>query len=57
MNILVIEDEKSLAKGEMSTFLKNEGYICDVAYTGKEASEKDFLLICLRLPFIGSGIT
>ena len=55
MNILVIEDEKSLAK-EMSTFLKNEGYICDVAYTGKEASEKifvnqyDFLLLDLGLP-------
>ncbi|MGP8216842.1 MAG: response regulator transcription factor [Bacteroidia bacterium] len=55
MNILIVEDEKSLAK-EMQTFLKNEGYICDVAYTGKEASEKiyvnpyDFLLLDLGLP-------
>jgi DNA-binding response OmpR family regulator len=40
----------------MQTFLKNEGYICDIAYTGKEASEKiyvnpyDFLLLDLGLP-------
>lgn len=55
MNILIVEDEKSLAK-EMQTFLKKEGYICDVAHTGKEASEKiyvnpyDFLLLDLGLP-------
>jgi DNA-binding response OmpR family regulator len=55
MNVLVVEDEKSLA-AEMHTFLKNEGYICDVAYTGKEASERifvnpyDFLLLDLGLP-------
>ncbi|HSY76260.1 MAG TPA: response regulator transcription factor [Bacteroidia bacterium] len=55
MNILIVEDEKSLAK-EMQTFLKNEGYVCDIAYTGKEASEKiyvnpyDFLLLDLGLP-------
>jgi DNA-binding response OmpR family regulator len=55
MNILVVEDEKSLAK-EMHTFLKNEGYICDVVNSGKEASEKifvnpyDFILLDLGLP-------
>jgi DNA-binding response OmpR family regulator len=55
MNILIVEDEKSLAK-EMATFLKSEGYICEVANTGKEASEKifvnpyDFLLLDLGLP-------
>lgn len=55
MNVLIVEDEKSLAK-EMSTFLKNEGYVCEVANTGKEASEKifvnpyDFLLLDLGLP-------
>ncbi|HTB06701.1 MAG TPA: response regulator transcription factor [Bacteroidia bacterium] len=55
MNILIVEDEKSLAK-EMQTFLKKEGYICDTATTGKEASEKifvnpyDFLLLDLGLP-------
>lgn len=55
MNVLIVEDEKSLAK-EMQTFLKNEGFVCDIAYTGKEASEKiyvnpyDFLLLDLGLP-------
>ena len=55
MNILIVEDEKSLAK-EMATFLKNEGFVCEVAHTGKEASEKifvnpyDFLLLDLGLP-------
>ncbi len=55
MNILIVEDEKSLAK-EVQTFLKNEGFVCDIAYTGKEASEKiyvnayDFLLLDLGLP-------
>jgi DNA-binding response OmpR family regulator len=55
MNILIVEDEKSLAK-EMQTFLKKEGYVCDTATTGKEASEKiyvnpyDFLLLDLGLP-------
>ena len=55
MNVLIVEDEKSLAK-EMQTFLKNEGYVCDVVNAGKEASEKifvnpyDFLLLDLGLP-------
>ncbi len=55
MNVLIVEDEKSLAK-EMATFLKDEGYVCDVAHTGKEASEKvfvnpyDFMLLDLGLP-------
>lgn len=55
MNILIVEDEKSLAN-EMQTFLKKEGYVCDVAHTGKDASEKiyvnpyDFLLLDLGLP-------
>jgi DNA-binding response OmpR family regulator len=55
MNILIVEDEKSLAK-EVQTFLKNEGFTCDIAHTGKEASEKiyvnqyDFLLLDLGLP-------
>lgn len=50
MNVLIVEDEKSLTK-EVQAFLKKEGYVCDVAYTGKEASEKiyvnpyDFLLL------------
>jgi DNA-binding response OmpR family regulator len=55
MNVLIVEDEKSLTK-EVQAFLKKEGYVCDVAYTGKEASEKiyvnpyDFLLLDLGLP-------
>lgn len=55
MNVLIVEDEKSLAK-EMYTFLKNEGYVCEVTHTGQEASEKifvnpyDFLLLDLGLP-------
>lgn len=55
MNVLIVEDEKSLAK-EMHTFLKNEGYTCEVVNTGKDASEKifvnpyDFLLLDLGLP-------
>jgi len=55
MNILIVEDEKSLAK-EVQTFLKNEGFTCDIAHTGKDASEKiyvnqyDFLLLDLGLP-------
>ena len=55
MNVLIVEDEKSLAK-EMATFLKTEGYTCEVVNTGKEASEKifvnpyDFLLLDLGLP-------
>jgi len=55
MNVLIVEDEKALAK-ELDVFLKKEGYLCDLAYTGKEASEKiyvnnyDFILLDLGLP-------
>lgn len=55
MNVLIVEDEKSLAD-EMSAFLKKEGYICELAYSGIEASEKifvnpyDFILLDLGLP-------
>jgi len=55
MNILIIEDEKSLAK-EIALYLKSENFIIDIAYTGKEASEKiavnlyDFVLLDLGLP-------
>lgn len=55
MNVLIVEDEKSLCM-EIVSFLKNEGYVCDVSNTGKEASEKifvnpyDFLLLDLTLP-------
>lgn len=55
MNVLIIEDEKSLAT-EIADFLKREHFLCDQALTGTEASEKiavnlyDFILLDLGLP-------
>lgn len=55
MNVLIVEDEKSLAK-EIAEFLKSENILCDIAFTGAEASEKiavnlyDFVLLDLGLP-------
>ena len=55
MNVLIVEDEKSLAK-EIASFLKSENFLCDLAYTGRDASEKiavnlyDFILLDLGLP-------
>jgi DNA-binding response OmpR family regulator len=55
MNVLIVEDEKSLAT-EIASFLKKECFLCDLAFTGMEASEKiainlyDFVLLDLGLP-------
>jgi DNA-binding response OmpR family regulator len=55
MNLLIVEDEKSLSD-EIASFMKKENFICDIAYTGSEASEKiavnlyDFILLDLGLP-------
>lgn len=55
MNILIVEDEISLAK-EIASFLRSENFLCDLSYTGKDASEKiavnlyDFVLLDLGLP-------
>lgn len=55
MNILIVEDEKSLSR-EMENFLTREGYKCHVAHNGRDASEKifvnkyDFVLLDLGLP-------
>ncbi len=55
MNVLIVEDERSLAK-EIASFLESENFLCDLAYTGREASEKiavnlyDFILLDLGLP-------
>ena len=55
MNLLIVEDEKGLAE-EMASFLKSENFLCDLAFTGIEASEKiavnlyDFVLLDLGLP-------
>ena len=57
MNLLIVEDEKSLA-AEIASFLSGEGLLCEMAYTGMEASEKiainlyDFILLDLGLPDI-----
>jgi len=55
MNLLIVEDEKSLAN-EIAAYMKRENFICDLAFTGKDASEKiavnlyDFVLLDLGLP-------
>ena len=55
MNVLIVEDEKSLAN-EIALFLKKENILCDMSYNGAEASEKiavnlyDFVLLDLGLP-------
>jgi DNA-binding response OmpR family regulator len=55
MNLLIVEDEKSLAN-EIASFLKSENFLCDIAFTGNSASEKiavnlyDFVLLDLGLP-------
>jgi len=55
MNVLIVEDEKSLAT-EIAEFLKPENFLCDLAFTGTDASEKiavnlyDFVLLDLGLP-------
>lgn len=55
MRILIVEDEKSLAS-EIKEFLAKEGYNCDLAYTGAQASEMiainpyDFILLDIGLP-------
>lgn len=55
MNILIVEDEKSLSN-EIVSFLRTEGYLCEQSFNGKDASEKiavnlyDFILLDLGLP-------
>jgi DNA-binding response OmpR family regulator len=55
MNVLIVEDERSLAR-EIASFLKSENFLCELAFTGNEASEKiavnlyDFVLLDLGLP-------
>lgn len=55
MNLLIVEDEKKLAK-EIESYFTNEQYLCEVCHTGMEASEKisvnlyDFVLLDLGLP-------
>src|SRR2546428_1076911 len=55
MNVLIIEDKYSLAD-EIATFLKQQNFLCDLAYNSKQAAEKifvnnyDFILLDLGLP-------
>lgn len=55
MKILIIEDEKQLAKS-IATALRTEGYVCEAAYTAAEANEKipmfdyDCILLDINLP-------
>jgi DNA-binding response OmpR family regulator len=55
MNILIVEDEKSLAD-EIAAFLRKENFLCEISHTGADASEKiavnlyDFILLDLGLP-------
>ncbi len=55
MNVLIVEDEKTLAS-ELQIFLTGNNYLCETCYNGQSASEKiatnqyDFILIDLGLP-------
>lgn len=55
MNVLIVEDEKSLAR-EIASFLRSENFICELAFNGRSASEKiavnlyDFILLDIGLP-------
>lgn len=61
MRTLVVEDQQDLAE-EIRSFLEMERYVCDIASTYTDASEKlavtpfDFVLIDLGLPD-GDGMT
>src|SRR6188768_2352800 len=60
MKILIIEDEKELVKS-MAQFLRQESYVCELAYTASEANEKillfeyDCILLDISLPD-GNGL-
>jgi DNA-binding response OmpR family regulator len=60
MKVLIIEDERQLVKSIVSA-LRQEGYVCEVAYTAAEASEKvlvydyDCILLDINLPD-GNGL-
>jgi len=60
MKILIIEDERELVKS-MVQYLRQESYVCEVAYTALEAEEKvmlhdyDCILLDITLPD-GNGL-
>lgn len=60
MKILIIEDEKQLVRS-MAQFLRQESYVCEIAYSASEANEKillfdyDCILLDISLPD-GNGL-
>ncbi len=60
MKILIVEDERELAKSIVQ-YLRQESYVCEVAYTAGEAAEKvmlheyDCILLDITLPD-GNGL-
>jgi len=60
MKILIVEDERELAKSIVQ-YLRQESYVCEVAYTAADASEKitlheyDCILLDITLPD-GNGL-
>jgi DNA-binding response OmpR family regulator len=60
MKILIIEDERELAKSIVQ-YLRQESYVCEVAYTASDANEKvmlydyDCILLDITLPD-GNGL-
>ena len=60
MKILIVEDERELAKS-MVQYLRQESYVCEVAYTEQTATEKillheyDCILLDINLPD-GNGL-
>ena len=61
MKILIVEDERELAKSIVQ-YLRQESYVCELAYTAQEAIEKvllheyDCILLDISLPD-GNGLT
>lgn len=55
MNVLIVEDERSMAL-EMEDFLKKASYLCNLAFTAKQAKQMlaahpyNFILLDLGLP-------
>jgi len=60
MKILIVEDEREMANGIVQ-YLRQESYVCEMAYTAKEAEEKimvydyDCILLDITLPD-GNGL-
>lgn len=55
MKLLIIEDEREMAQ-TMMQYLRQESYVCEIAYTAQQAEEKihlhsyDCVLLDITLP-------